>query len=236
MDHPTTISKMSTPCRTSSISFLDLPVEIRCKIYHDLCANRKKFPTNLGLLSPAWKSPQPPAALMNTCISVASELMPVYFGSCLFVLDTTTNHFLREEALKWLKKVGDESTAHFHRLRIVHHIVAAHNYECEINVISNNNNKNKEVTVTELKGGMEFLSDHIPDLHHKEHFLEVGSKLINDIEETLTKSINSNGTGALGVSEFEMILHRIDHHMADTKKRYEKMYGGTSRRGRRSIL
>lgn len=221
---------MPTPCHTSSISFLDLPVEIRYKIYHDLCANRKKFPTNLGLLSPAWKSPQPPAALMNTCSSVASELMPVYFGSCLFVLDTTTNHQLREAALKWLHKVGDKTSAHFHRLQVIHHIVAGYNYECELSI------NNKEVTVMELKGGMEFLSNHIPDAHHKAHFLEVGAKLIDDIEETLTKSINSNGTGALGVSEFEMIINRIDHHMTDIKKKYERKYGGMSRKSRRSSL
>jgi hypothetical protein len=147
MSSPTSITKSAPSCKASTISFLDLPVEIRYKIYHELYRGRTKWPVNLGLLSPAWTSPQPPAALMNTCSTIASELMPLYFNNCMFILDTTTSDFLRKEALKWLKRVGDSNTVHFRRLRVIHNVVGNSNCEIDITIT-----EEKEVKVEQRKG------------------------------------------------------------------------------------
>jgi len=199
-------------------------VEIRYIIYHLLCGNRKKFPTHLGLLSPTWKSPQPPAALMNTCTSIAPELMPLYFHSCLFVLDTTGNHPLRQAAFQWLKKVGERSSAHFRRLRVKHSIVTGYDYEIEITVADNN-----EVIVKELNGGIEAQSAYLAHRRHLDHCIHLGVTMVDDIETTLTKRINSRGHGGLGAAEFELLLERIDFHLSWLRKAHERKHRNDSR-------
>lgn len=220
----TIISNTTPSCKPLTISFLDLPVEIRYKIYHDLCRGRQNWPTNLCLLSPAWKSPQPPAALMNTCGLVASELMPIYFGQCLFVLDTTQNNSLRADALQWLNKVGERSSAHFRRVRVKHNIVSGYDYEIELTVTDNS-----EVTVKELNGGIESQSVYLVHRNHIDHCNQLGVTMIEDIETLLTERIKSRGFGALGAAEFELILERIDFHMSWLRKVYEKRHSNNRR-------
>jgi hypothetical protein len=174
-------------------------------------------PINIGLLSPAWKSPQAPVALMNTCSTIASELMPLYFSNCLLIIDTTTQHHLREEAFKWLESVGKDSSAHFRRVTIIHRIVDRHLYEIEITI-----RENKEVVVTELKGGMDALSSHLVDARHKQYCLRVGVTMVENIEENLMECIKTNGTGGMGVDEFRIILDCIDHHMNWFKINFER--------------
>jgi hypothetical protein len=217
----TTTTKSALSCKSSAISFLDLPVEIRYAIYPELYRGRTKWSINLGLLSPAWKSPQPPAALMNTCSSIASELMPLYFNNCMFILDTTTSDYLRQEALKWLKRVGDSNTAHFRRLRVVHNAVGNSNCEIDLTIT-----EEKEVKAEQRKGGVEsFSSMHATLSQHKAHCIKIGEEMVDDIEKKLVKRIKSNGTGGLGVAEFEVVLAIIDHHMEWFKKNRERSYG-----------
>jgi hypothetical protein len=49
--------------------------------------------------------------------------------------------------------------------------------------------------------------------------------MVKDIEKKLAKCIKTNGTGGLGVAEFEVILETIDHHMEWFKKNRERSYG-----------
>jgi hypothetical protein len=175
MSQPSVIPTTIPSYQTSAISFMSLPKGIRFQIYHLLDRNRTNSPINIGLLSPTWKSPQAPVALMNTCSFIASELMPLHFSNCLVVIDTTTQHDLREDAFKWLKKVGNNTSTHFRRVRIIHRIVAKHNYEIEIDVT-----ENKEVTVRELKGGMESFSTHLVDHRHEAYCLRVGVTMVED--------------------------------------------------------
>jgi hypothetical protein len=217
MSSPTSHTKSAPSCKPSAISFLDLPVEIRYKIYHELYRGRTKWPVNLGLLSPVWTSPQPPAALMNTCSTIAAELMPLYFTNCMFILDTTTSDFLRKEALKWLKRVGDSNTAHFRRLRVIHNAVGNSNCEIDITIT-----EEKEVKAEQRKGGVETLSMQATLIQHRDHCIRVGEQMVKDIEKKLGKCIKTNGTGGLGVAEFEVILGIIDHHMEWFRKNHER--------------
>jgi hypothetical protein len=208
---------MALSSNSSGLGFLDLPVEIRNKIYHDICRGRTKWPINLRLLSLTWTAPQPPAALMNTCRTIASELMPIYFESCFFILDTTQHHTLRQGTLEWLKIVGSSSTAHFRRIRVIHKTVQNTDYEIEVTVT-----EKKEVVIKELKRAtssdepwscIEKLSKGDPFKEQRDHCLHIGKDLVKDIKTRLTDRINNNGTGGLGVAEFELLLERIDHHM-----------------------
>ncbi|KAH0288867.1 hypothetical protein M436DRAFT_83935 [Aureobasidium namibiae CBS 147.97] len=220
----TTISNKMSLHKPLTISFLDLPVEVRYIIYHLLCGNRKKFPTHLGLLSPTWKSPQVPAALMNTCSSIAAELMPLYFGSCLFVLDTTGNHPLRQAAFQWLEKVGERSSAHFRRLRVKHSIVPGYDYEIEITVADNN-----EITIKELNGGIEAQGVYLAHRRHLDHCVQLGVTMVEDLKTTLTERVNSRSYGGLGAAEFELILERIDFHLSWLKKAHERKHHSNRR-------
>jgi hypothetical protein len=159
---------------------------------------------------------------MNTCRTIAAELMPIYFESCFFILDTTQHDKLRQESLKWLKEVGSTSSAHFRRLRVIHATIHSNTYEIEVSVT-----ENKEVIIKELtkpKSGdeewscIEKLSRNEPFSQHRGHCLRIGKEMVKDIETRLTDRINNNGTGGLGVAEFELILERIDHHMERFKK------------------
>jgi hypothetical protein len=218
MSSPTSNTKSAPSCKASTISFLDLPAEIRYKIYHELYRGRTKWPVNLGLLSPAWTSPQPPAALMNTCSTIASELMPLYFNNCMFILDTTTSDFLRKEALEWLKRVGGSNTAHFRRLRVIHNAMGNSNCEIDITIT-----EEKEVKAEQRKGGVESFSHmHATLMQYKAHCIKIGEEMVKDIEKKLAKCIKTNGTGGLGVAEFEVILGIIDHHMEWFKKNQER--------------
>jgi tellurite resistance-related uncharacterized protein len=217
MSLPTTLINSAILSQSSAISFLDLPREIRNKIYHDVCRGRTNWPINLGLLSPTWTAPQPPAALMNTCRSIAAELMPIYFKSCFFILDTTQHDKLRQELLKWLKEVGSTSSAHFHRLRVIHGTIHSNTYEIEVTVT-----EKKEVVIKELKKTqngdeewtcIEKMSRDEPFSQQRYHCLRIGKEMVKDLETRLTYCINNNGTGGLGVAEFDLILERIDHHM-----------------------
>jgi hypothetical protein len=66
---------------------------------------------------------------------------------------------------------------------------------------------------------------HATLMQYKAHCIKIGEEMVDDIEKKLAKRIKSNGTGGLGVAEFEVILGIIDHHMEWFKKNRERSYG-----------
>ena len=186
-------------------------------IYNLILDGRGRAAIGLCLLSPMWKSPSNPVALMNSCRGIASELMPLYLSKSPFILDTTTNHALRDAALDWLQQAGPSISSHVRRLRVVHRLFEKHVYEIEVNITANH-----EVEVIELKGGIEALSTGIAACRHRDYCLRVGIKMVEEIQETLEERISTNGTGGMGVQEFKIILRIIDHHMAWFKQNHER--------------
>lgn len=210
------------------INFLDLPSEVKNLIYYYLYRDRTKRAINLCVLSPAWKSPSPPTALMNTCSTIASKLMPVYFSNCLSTIDEahTGNAHLLAEAFKWLKKVGDKSSAQFRRLHIVYPHTPIFGYEINISIT-----KKDQVTIEELKGPAKYLAWRLererafpPASRMRPEYRALYSRLdrelTEDLVDTLTRCIKNNETGSMGVTEFEIILQRIDFHMTKFMKRW----------------
>ncbi|KAG9594150.1 hypothetical protein KCU77_g4603, partial [Aureobasidium melanogenum] len=130
---------------TRRINFLDLPSEVKNLIY--FYRDRTKRAIDLCVLSPAWKSPSPPTAFMNTCSAIASGLMPLYFSNCLFTIDTThkVNAQLLEAAFKWLKKVGDKSSAHFRRLHIIKVSSLGSRFEVTVRSSVRHGNKDRKI-------------------------------------------------------------------------------------------
>ncbi|KAH0343683.1 hypothetical protein KCU83_g8719, partial [Aureobasidium melanogenum] len=140
---------------TQRINFLDLPSEVRSLVYFYLYRDRTKRAINLRVLSPAWKSPSPTTAFMNTCSTIASGLSPLYFSNCLFTINTThkANAQLLAEAFKWLKKVGDKSSAQFRRLHVIHEQAPTFQNEISISITDE-----KQVTIEEIKGPAKYLA------------------------------------------------------------------------------
>ncbi|KAG9687769.1 hypothetical protein KCU95_g9330, partial [Aureobasidium melanogenum] len=214
---------------TGRINFLDLPSEVKNLVYLYLYRDRTKRAINLCVLSPAWKSPSPPTAFMNTCSTIASELMPLYFSNCLFTIDTmhTENAQLLAEAFKWLKKVGDKSSAHFRRLHVIHDQTPYFQYEINITIT-----EEKEVTIEEIKGPAKYLDmwlamERLPggsqmSPERKDIYSRLHRELTDDLVNTLTHRINANETGALGVTEFELILERISFHLGEFCRREDR--------------
>ncbi|KAG9953652.1 hypothetical protein KCU85_g1130, partial [Aureobasidium melanogenum] len=216
---------------TRRINFLDLPSEVKNLVYLYLYRDRTKRAINLCVLSPAWKSPSPPTAFMNTCSTIASGLMPLYFSNCLFTIDTMhkPNRFLLEAAFGWLKKVGDKNSAQFRRLHVIHEGPPTFQYEIIISITDK-----KEVTIEELKGPAKYLAERLdrdalqppasrmrPE--HKDIYSRVDRELTDDLVGTLTQCINANETGALGVDEFEIILERISFHLSEFTKCWREL-------------
>ncbi|KAH0167337.1 hypothetical protein KCU67_g3930, partial [Aureobasidium melanogenum] len=214
------------------ISFLDFPSEVKDLVYYYLYRDRTKRAINLCVLSPAWKSPSPPTAFMNTCSSIASGLMPLYFSNCLFTIDTAykANAQLLKAAFKWLKKVGDKSSAQFRRLHIIHERTITFQYEIIISITNEN-----QVIIEELKGPAKLLYEESLQLArghqrtwsfhpaYKTLYLRLDKELTEDLVETLTHRINTNETGAMGVAEFEIILERISFHLSEFNKEWDEL-------------
>jgi hypothetical protein len=59
-------------------------------------------------------------------------------------------------------------------------------------------------------------------MQYKAHCIKIGEEMVKDIEKKLAKCIKSNGTGGLGVAEFEIVISIIDHHMEWFKKNQER--------------
>ncbi|KAG9515858.1 hypothetical protein KCV07_g7121, partial [Aureobasidium melanogenum] len=224
----TTVEAPPLAPRTRRINFLDLPSEVRNLVYFYLYRDRIKRTIDLCVLSPAWKSPSPPTAFMNTCSTIASGLMPLYFSNCLFTIDTSheANARLLTEAFKWLKKVGENSSAHFRRLHIIHEQTQYFSYEITITVTDK-----KEVSIEELKDPAKYLAwrlarERLPGAsqmqpEHKDIYSRIDKldkQLTDDLIERLVHRINTNETGALGVTEFELILKRISFHLAGFRR------------------
>ncbi|KAG9592968.1 hypothetical protein KCU77_g7107, partial [Aureobasidium melanogenum] len=179
---------------TQRIHFLDLPSEVKNLVSFYLYRDRTKRAINLCVLSPAWK----------------------------------TNAQLLAEAFKWLKKVGDKSSAQFRRLHIIHE--QAPTFQCEIFISITDE---KQVTIEEIKGPAKYLAwllerdrqqpraFRMPP-EHKDIYSCLDKELTNDLVGTLTQRINTNETGALGVTEFEIILERIGFHLSEFKKCWQK--------------
>ncbi|KAH0362710.1 hypothetical protein KCU65_g7853, partial [Aureobasidium melanogenum] len=228
------IAAVEAPPRVSGtrrINFLDLPSEVKNLVYLYLYRDRTKHAINLCVLSPAWKSPSPPTAFMNTCSTIASGLMPLYFSNCLFTIDTMhkPNRPLLEAAFKWLKKVGDKNSAHFRRLHVIHDRTPYFLYEITITIT-----EEKEVTIEEIKGPAKYLdmwramegqpggraSRLSPE--RKDICSRLHRELTDDLVSTLTHRINTNETGAMGVTEFELILERISFHLGEFCRREDR--------------
>ncbi|KAG9958729.1 hypothetical protein KCU61_g8092, partial [Aureobasidium melanogenum] len=197
---------------TQRIHFLDLPSEVKNLVSFYLYRDRTKRAINLCVLSPAWKSLSPPTAFMNTYSTIASGLMPLHFSN----------------SFKWLKKVGDKSSAQFRRLHIIHE--QAPTFQCEIFISITDE---KQVTIEEIKGPAKYLAwllerdrqqpraFRMPP-EHKDIYSCLDKELTNDLVGTLTQRINTNETGALGVTEFKIILERIGFHLSEFKKCWQK--------------
>ncbi|KAG9747288.1 hypothetical protein KCU73_g7384, partial [Aureobasidium melanogenum] len=190
------------------------PSAVKNLVYFYLYRDRTKRAINLCMLSPAWKSPSPPTAFMNTCSTVASGLMPLYFSN----------------SFKWLKKVGDKSSAQFRRLHIIHERTTTFQYEIIISITNEN-----QVTIEELKGPAKLLHEESLQLArghqrtwsfhpaYKTLYLRLDEELTEDLVETLTHRINTNETGAMGVAEFEIILERISFHLSEFNKGWDEL-------------
>jgi hypothetical protein len=107
-----------------SVSFLDLPPEIRNRIY-ELASEVDRAEDTPNLFSPprylfGWSR----SGLMGSCVQVRREFMPVFIMS----LEPTMRlqHFGERDALRevaWLKAVGPTLTAHTRQLRVRSHMV-----------------------------------------------------------------------------------------------------------------
>ncbi|KAG9659133.1 hypothetical protein KCU95_g6302, partial [Aureobasidium melanogenum] len=206
--------------RTRRINFLDLPSEVKNLVYLYLYRDRTKRAINLCVLSPAWKSPSPPTAFMNTCSTIASGLMPLYFSNCLFTIDTThkANAQLLEAAFKWLKKVGDKSSAHFRRLHVIQVSSFGSRFEVMINVTND-----KQVTVKQIKSLLKLRAEELRDPVFKTIYTHFDKELTDDLVKTLMHRVKTNETGAMGPTEFEIMLERIEHHVSWLNKRREEL-------------
>ncbi|KAK6008835.1 hypothetical protein QM012_000738 [Aureobasidium pullulans] len=214
--------------RTRRIDFLDLPPEVKNLIYFYLYRDRTKRAINICVFSPAWKSPSPPTALMNTCSTIASGSMPLYFSNCLFTIDKTykVNSHLLEQAFEWLKRVGDKSSAHFRRLHVVYIYHEPCNNEIMLSITAAN-----KVVLEEIRGPAEYLArdkllpprERLLQSDIAELFSRLATDLTEDLIKTLTQRITTNKTGAMGVAEFEIILNRIEFHMTWFRKGWEEL-------------
>ncbi|CAD0099080.1 unnamed protein product [Aureobasidium mustum] len=215
--------------RVRRISFTDFPAEVKNLIYYYLCRDRTKRAINLCVLSPAWKSPSPPTALMNTCSSIASRLMPVYFSNCLFTIDTThkANAQLLTGAFEWLKNVGDKSSAHFRRLHVIHEFIlpprpqdnfATDPYEVMISITDE-----EQIIIEEIRGPSKCLREMDLRPSFRRLYLRLDKQLTDDLVEMLTHRIYNNQTAGMGVTEFEIILERISFHVSRFKKAREDL-------------
>ncbi|KAG9568352.1 hypothetical protein KCU71_g6137, partial [Aureobasidium melanogenum] len=201
----TTVEASPLAPGTRRINFLDLPSEVKNLVYFYLYRDRTKRAIDLCVLSPAWKSPSPPTAFMNTCSAIASGLMPLYFSNCLFTIDTSheANARLLTEAFKWLKKVGDNSSAHFRRLHVI-----------QVSSL---------VTVKQIKSPLKSSAGEFRDPVFKTIYTHFDKELTDDLVKTLMHRVKTNETGAMGPTEFEMMLERIEHHVSWLNKRREEL-------------
>ncbi|KAG9658451.1 hypothetical protein KCU64_g4502, partial [Aureobasidium melanogenum] len=179
---------------TQRINFLDPPSEVKNLVYFYLYRDRTKRAINLCVLGPAWKTNAQPLA----------------------------------EVFKWLKKVGDQSSAQFRRLHVIHE--QAPTFQCEIFISITDE---KQVTIEEIKGPAKYLAwllerdrqqpraFRMPP-EHKDIYSRLNRELTDDLVGGLTQRINTNETGALGVTEFEIILERIGFHLSEFKKCWQK--------------
>lgn len=216
----TTVEAPPLAPRTRRINFLDLPSEVRNLVYFYLYRDRTKKAIDLCVLSPAWKSPSPPTAFMNTCSAIASGLMPLYFSNCLFTIDTSyeANARLLTEAFKWLKKVGDNSSAHFRRLHVIQVSSLGSRLEVMINVTNE-----KQVTVKQIKSPDKLRAEEFRDPVFKTIYTHSDKELTDDLVKTLMHRVKTNETGVMGPTEFEIMLERIEHHVSWLNKRREEL-------------
>ncbi|KAG9520065.1 hypothetical protein KCU93_g7855, partial [Aureobasidium melanogenum] len=222
----TTVEASPLAPGTRRINFLDLPSEVKNLVYFYLYRDRTKRAIDLCVLSPAWKSPSPPTAFMNTCSAIASGLMPLYFSNCLFTIDTSreANARLLTEAFKWLKKVGDNSSAHFRRLHVIH-VSSLGSRFClgsRLEVMINVTNE-KQVTVKQIKSPDKLSAEEFRDPVFEPIYTRFDKELTDDLVKTLMHRVKTNETGAMGPTEFDIMLERIEHHVSWLNKRREEL-------------
>jgi hypothetical protein len=144
MDHETRSATFNDALRhwkPQTISFLNLPGELRNQIYKCLVTDNNQHYTDLEDLIPRGSRTLPPVALMFACKEIHREVLPIYFrtinlrlrfemGEYPQAIDRPI-HGLRPAVtpLRYYAKLDPSIADHLHSLRLVYSVI-----DCNIEI------------------------------------------------------------------------------------------------------
>jgi hypothetical protein len=194
--------------KAQSISFLNLPPEVRNRIFqlasedrHPYHGDRIRLGEFYPWMSPCWER----GALMHSCKQVRNEFMPLYITSSSFLLhlgyDEGQTGF---ETVAWLKEACPALTSHVRQLQVNFGV----SWSDESRTAFVPSNVKLAASVIDIAGL------HI-EVSHGGHLrislaydTKVDERALHDIEEKVGQSLKDGSTGLMGFVEF-MIMYEV---------------------------
>ncbi|THW85440.1 hypothetical protein D6D17_09193 [Aureobasidium pullulans] len=186
--------------KAQTVSFLELPPEIRNMIYNLLVNGTKDRNPRLLDLEPEDSFAAPSLIMIHTCTQVQQELLPLYFSiitphfrmPSLDSLRTRTFAYaFQADAVAWLDKKGPDAVDHFRAisLRSFGHPCL----DCSVEI--------HESMVVEAKIWSYQMCE-----GHKSHI----ASACHTLAEKITDSLKLSNTGLLGLRHFELAEEAIE--------------------------
>ncbi|THV85626.1 hypothetical protein D6D29_02185 [Aureobasidium pullulans] len=188
--------------KPQTISFLELPPEIRNMIYNLLVNETKDRKPRLHDFKPGSFSAAPSLNMLHTCTQVQQELLPLYFSIITPHLRMSSRDGLRTrtfdyafqaEVVVWLDRKGPDAADHFHAL--VLRSSDRPYIKCSIKI--------HETMGLKAKIWASWTSK-----RHEGEGLEASAS--HTLAEKITDSLKISKTGLLGLRHFELAEEAIE--------------------------
>jgi len=186
--------------KPQTISFLELPPEIRNMIYNLLVNETKDRKPRLHDFKPGSFSAAPSLNMLHTCTQVQQELLPLYFSIVTPHFSTpsrdgfrtrTFTHSFQTKVVAWLDKQGPDAVDYFHAIFLRSYGLPF--VDCSIKI---HKPMVVEARVRSCKM-YEGREGHEASINHT-------------LAEKITESLKLFNTGLLGLRHFELAEEAID--------------------------